>query len=150
MKKTALAIGAAASICLVGAGAPAALATTHHPAAKFSATVTPTKPKSGQAIVGKATGAAKKAQYYCLLTLDHKGITFGASLADTASLVTVNSNSAGKITCKSLFLPFKGTYKGKKHSCPPTKADKKAGWTCGLSFANANNHKQFTIADFKF
>jgi hypothetical protein len=152
MKKSALAIGAAASICLAGVGAPAAMAVTHsaHHAAKFKATVTPAKPKSGQPIVVKASGLQKKASYYCLLALAHKGVTGNASTANTQSLVTVKTNAAGKVTCKNIFLPFKGTWKGKKHSCPPTKADKKSGWGCGVAFASVKGHNFVGTAKFKF
>jgi hypothetical protein len=157
MKKTALAIGAAAAICLAGVGAPAAVAVTHSPhvasapsKAKFKATVKPAKPRAGQTIIAHATGAQKNAKYYCLLALYHKGITGNANSAVTGSLITVKAGAAGKITCKNIFLPFKRSWKGKKHSCPPTKADKKAGWGCGLAFASVKGHNFAGTAVFKF
>jgi hypothetical protein len=151
MRKTALALGAAASIGLIGATAPVALAQPGHQAAKgFHATVNVTKPKIGQNLKVKATGAKPNATYFCVLVVDHKGISGAASLADTPTLETRKSNAAGKITCNQVFNKFTGSYKNKKHSCPPTKADKRSGWGCGVGLANESNTKNFAVALFKF
>jgi len=151
MRKSILAAGAAASICLVGATAPVALAQSHATSkTAFKATVSPRKPKAGQTVIAKATGAKPKASYYCLLSLYKKGAKLGAALADTNTLVTLKSNSKGRITCKTVFVKFHGTGQYKKISCPPTRAQAKSGWKCGVALANANNHNNFVLAAFKF
>lgn len=145
MRKTALALGAAASISVAALGAPLASAN-----AGLSGTAKPAKPAIGQTVKVHVTGAIKKHSYYCLLALGHAGVMGGASLADTGTLQTVKSTKSGVINCTQVFLNFTGTYKGKTHHCPPTKADKRHGWYCGVGIANVTNHKQFVIVPFKF
>ncbi|HWC33946.1 MAG TPA: hypothetical protein VG650_03870 [Mycobacteriales bacterium] len=145
MKRTTLALGAAASIAVAGLATPIASAS-----AGLHGTVKPAKPAVGQTVKVHVTGAAKNHSYYCLLAIGHAGVMGGASLADTGTLQTVKSNRSGVVSCTQIFLTFPGSYQGKSHQCPPTKADKKHGWYCGVGIANVTNHKQFVIAKFNF
>jgi hypothetical protein len=148
MKKTALAVAAsaAAAISLGAATAPLAQASGLH------VTVSPTKPKPGQTVTAKLTGGAHKAKYYCIMGVEKAGTTPGVNSADVSSLQTLTTNSHGAATCHQVFFKFtvKEKYKGKAVSCPPSKAEKKAGFKCGVAFANVKNHKQFSFGVFKF
>ena len=146
MRKTALAIAATASIAVAGISAPLAEAS-----GGLHVTVSPTKPAVGQTVKIKGTGAIKNYKHYiCILAIDKPGVTPGASLGDINDNVNASSNAQGVVRCKLPFLPFKGIYKGKSISCPPTKAQKRQGWYCGAAIANLNNHKQFKIGRFTF
>jgi hypothetical protein len=154
MRKSALAIGVAASICLAGTAAPAAFAQGHTPhakAAKPKVTVSPAKPKLTSPVTAKASGFPKNTKIVCLLVVFKPGAPVGAAQAYVPSLVNLKSNAKGKATCHQLFLKFKAKdSKGKTHSCPPSKADKKSGWGCGVTVANPANHKQYAVGLFKF
>jgi hypothetical protein len=145
MKKTALAVGMATGVAVLGMSAPIAQAS-----GGFKVSVSPTKPSIGQTIKGKATGATPNHTYVCITTLTHPGTTESASLANVNDTVSVKSNSSGMVSCKLVFLNFTHTISGKAHSCPPTSADKKSHWGCAFAVANLTNHKQFAVAPFKF
>jgi hypothetical protein len=54
------------------------------------------------------------------------------------------------VKCAVTFQKFKGTYKSKTHSCPPTKSDKAHGWYCGVAVANLANQSENKLAKFGF
>jgi hypothetical protein len=145
MKKTALTMGVAAGVAVLGMSAPIAQAS-----GGFHVSVTPTKPSIGQTVKGHATGATPNHTYVCILTLTHPGTAETAALANVNDTASVKSNSAGAVSCKLVFLNFTHKIQGKAHACPPSAADKKAHWGCGFAVANLTNHKQFAVAPFKF
>jgi hypothetical protein len=151
MKKLILS-AAVAGLLGAGVAAPAA-AYTHHPAAlpykPFKLTVTPLKPKVGQAVTASGTSTEKHASFHCVELLIQKGHTPGSSNAWLPTLRTPSSNAKGKVVCKDTFAKFSLTLKGKKHHCPPSKADKASGWGCGMVIAS-NDQKSIGIKKFKF
>lgn len=155
MKKV-LALIAVLSLALVGAAAETtASAQTGEPTvaeqkAGMRATVTPTRPARYAAVTSKLTGGKSRTTYYCTLTLYKAGISGGASLAYSPSITTVKTSRSGKATCRQTFVPFSGTWDGQRHYCPPTRADKRAGWKCGVGWANSNDLDQTTAALFTF
>jgi hypothetical protein len=146
MKRTALAVAASAAALSLGAVSAPLQASGLH------VTVSPTKPRAGQTVTVKLTGGAHKAKYYCIMGVERKGVTPGVNTADVASLQTLTTNKFGKATCHQVFFKFsvKTKYKGKAVTCPPSRAQKRAGWKCGVAFANVKNHKQFSFGLFKF
>ncbi|HTR70115.1 MAG TPA: hypothetical protein VMH41_07785, partial [Mycobacteriales bacterium] len=135
MKKSVVAVGTALTMALAGAAAPAALAQGHTPHAKASAglkvSVSPSKPKSGDTVHATLSGGKKGVNYVCVFTTFKKGTSLGASDAYTNSAQTNIKAKHGKAHCSFVFLPFKVPA---GHSCPPSKADKKKGWKCGVAF----------------
>lgn len=149
VKKTAIAIGLAATVG-VASFAGTAVAAQDRPSFKsFKVTVTPSKPKAGHAITAVGTGAPKSAAMDCIEVLLKKGFTPGQSQSYIPTLRTPNSNAAGKVVCQDKFMAFHDRARGKMHYCPPTKADKKAGWGCGIVIASSDN-KYIGVAKFKF
>jgi hypothetical protein len=151
MKKFALAVGVAG---LIGAGvaAPLASAAPSHPALTpklFKVTLSTYKPHAGQAITATGTGAEKNASFHCVELLIQKGHTPGASNAWLPTLRTPSSNAKGKVVCKDTFAKFHLTLHGKKHYCPPTRADKNSGWSCGMVEASSDS-KSVGIVKFRF
>jgi hypothetical protein len=148
MKKTAI-VGVAASLCLLGSGT--ALATAHHPAEKkhYLKTVklSTYKPASGQTVKGTASPANPKGNYVCIFSAYKPGAKLSASDSNTSSVQLNLKVKHGKVSCSNVFLPFT-TPSG--HHCPPSKADKKAGWSCGLAFADQDNRTDYKVGVFKF
>jgi len=153
MKKLVVAVGAAGLIGAGIAGPAVAQAHPHHVPAKsyksFKLTVKPSKPKAGQRVTASGTSTEKNASFNCIEIVIQKGHTPGSANAWVPTLRTPTSNSKGKVVCKDTFTKFSQTLKGKKHSCPPSKSDKKSGWSCGMVIAS-NDRKSIGIAKFKF
>jgi hypothetical protein len=145
MRRTAIAVGVAAGIGLAAASAPAATALS-----ALHITVSPLKPKPGAPVTAKVTNATPRAKYYCILTLHKAGVSANAKSAFVPSLVHVTASSRGTMTCHEVFLPFSGTFQGKRHYCPPRAADKRAGWGCAVTIINVKNYNQHVYGDFKF
>lgn len=102
---------------------------------QFKVTLTPNKNvKPGTVLTLKSSKAMPNTAYYCVQVAFSKNI----SAPNESSLKAVKSNAKGKLTCKTTYKPFKGTDQtsGKKYSCPPTKAETKAGVKCGVAFAD--------------
>lgn len=150
--KKALATVAALGLALLGAATATSASAQTDTSARtgLHATVTPSTPSRYQAVTSTLTGGHARTSYYCTLTIWHAGIAGGASLASTSSIVTVKTNRAGKATCHQTFIPFSGTWQGHRHYCPPTRADKRAGWKCGVGYANTNNLHENAAALFRF
>jgi hypothetical protein len=146
MRRTAIAVGVAASIGLAAAAsAPAALGLS-----ALHITVSPTKPKPGALVTAKVTNATPHAKYYCILTLHKPGVRATSKSAYIPSLVRLKASSRGTMTCHQVFVTFHGTYQGKTHYCPPKPADKRAGWGCAVTIINQANYKQHVYGSFKF
>lgn len=118
--------------------------------AGLRATISPARPTRYQAVSSTLTGARPRTSYYCAMTVYKPGVPASASLAYTAGFVQTKTNASGRATCRQTFVPFKGTYKGQRHSCPPTRADKRAGWRCGIGWSNSNRLSEHTVAYFGF
>jgi hypothetical protein len=146
MKRTAAALGAVVVILGIVAFAVPALAA---PKLDIKVTLSPTKPKNGQAVAVTGTGGPKNSPYNCVEALMHKGYTPGGAQAYLPTLRNPVANSKGKVVCHSKFGAFSAKARGATRHCPPTKADKKAGWGCGFILATADN-KQAGKARFKF
>jgi hypothetical protein len=149
MKRTALAVAASAAALSIGAvTAPLAQASGLH------VTLSTTKPKaSGQFVTAHVTGGKpRNADYLCIFSMDKAGVKQTAALAYTPSFDKFTFNKHGAATCKMFFSKFSvpQKFKGKKLTCPPTKAEKKAGWKCGVAVANFVTRKAGVFAPFKF
>lgn len=135
MRKKLFAIAAIGMlIAAMGAGAADAGSTKY-----FHSTVSPsTAVKSGTVLTSKATGATPNTAYYCVIAA-YSTKNGGVSAPDNATLKVVKTNKKGQATCKVTYHPFKGTDNngdGKTHGCPVSKANKKAGWKCGVAWAD--------------
>jgi hypothetical protein len=148
MRKTALAVAAAAALGLGAVAAPMAQASGLH------VTVSPTKPAaSGQFVTAHVTGGKPgNKNYLCIFSMNKKGVAQTAALADTTSFHKFTFNSHGAATCKMFFAKFTvpQKFQGKKLTCPPSRAAKRAGWTCGVAVANFVTRKAGVYAPFKF
>lgn len=155
MKKSVVAVGTALTMALAGAAAPAALAQGHTPhakAAKPKVTVSPSKPKVNDTVTAHGSGFAKNQSLVCLLSLYKKGVKLTSSAADLNTANTdLKSNSKGKVTCQQIFIKFTGNGKYSKYHCPPTKKNRKQGWTCGVAIAQAKRGTtEYAVGAFKF
>jgi hypothetical protein len=150
MKKTAIVAGVA-SLCLAGTAGGAAIATTHHTPAitrgGLTVKVSPTRPSPGQSVKATLTGARKGVGYVCIEGTFKKGVKLSASDGYTPSAVLNIKAHHGKASCNQVYLPFT-TPSG--HHCPPTKKDKKAGWGCGVAFADPKHRTHYSYALYKF
>lgn len=140
MRQKILAV-AAASVMVVAAaagiaGSAGAVQTKDATIGKvFKTTLTPkTGIHTGTVLTLKGTKALKNTAYYCVMTSAKDGV----SAPDVKHMQVVKSNAKGAISCKIKFAPFTGTgdSDNKKHSCPPSPADKKAGFKCAIAFAD--------------
>ena len=148
MRKTALAVAAMAALGLGASLAPVAQASSG-----LHVTATPLKPANGHPVTAHITGGPPHSKdYLCIFSMYKKGVKATAGLADTPSFTKVTLNKYGAATCHMIFLKFKVSQKfhGKPLVCPPTRAEKAAGWKCGVAAANFVTRKQFTFALFKF
>jgi hypothetical protein len=154
MKKQALAVGTAAALAALSVAGSAVAAQAHQsrPAATFKTfrvTLSSTRPHSGQSITASGTSTEKNASFNCIEILLHGSQTPGQQNAWLPTLRTPSSNAKGRVVCKDVFQKFHHTLSGKTHYCPPSNADKRAGWGCGMVIAS-NDRKSIGIAHFKF
>lgn len=140
-----LAVAASACAIATAAAIPATAGVAHHPASKgtFKSTISPNPVHSGQTLTLKGSGALKNTSYTCVIVVI-KGKNYGLA---PGSLTPVKSNSKGKVTCKHTFTSFSASVGGKTRHCPLTKADKKAGFQCGMAVSTADQ-KSNTISYF--
>jgi hypothetical protein len=147
MKKTAAVIGAA-GLCLAAGMAPALGASSVH---HFKTVASPSTVKVGQTVTAKGKGAIKGATYYCVLTLENPHVSGGQTLASIPSLKYPKASKSGAISCSQKLVKFVGHNGSKAYNCPPTKAQKKAGWSCAVAFADQKTmgKKSLSVAPFK-
>jgi hypothetical protein len=144
MKKIAI---AGAGLCIAaGAIAGPVAAVSAHPSAPAKQIVHGLKIKAshtknvkpGQKVVLKVSKAGAGASYYCLEAAGIPGSkTKIAAYQGTLSLP--NASAKGTFTCAIKYVHFtaKLVGGGGKASCPPTKAEKKKGYSCLISVADA-------------
>jgi hypothetical protein len=146
MKKMALAVAAAAAVGLGGVAAPFAQASGLH------ITITPLRPHQGQPMTAHVTGGPPNSKdYLCIESMYKAGVKPSAAEAYTPSYQKIPKLSpSGAGTCHMVFLKFHVKIGGKTLYCPPTAANKRAGWKCGVATANFVTRKQFVFALFRF
>jgi hypothetical protein len=141
MRKTALAIGLAGAMTLTGGVAEIASAT-----AGLHAKVDNTHPKVGDTVKLKYKGARKnESTYVCIYTLTAPSGKLGKKDSNPSNFTFETSNSKGKGSCSLAFVKFTNTIKGKNHSCPPTKKDKRKGWGCGMAIADSAHRTEYKV-----
>jgi hypothetical protein len=136
-----LALGVIAGPLVSASAAPAKVTT--HGGLKVKVTGATKNVKNGQHTIAHVSHAKPGGSYDCL-----EGI-FNAKnpkhyFANIGTLTLPNASAKGTFVCNIVFHPFSGKDHtgGKKLSCPVTKAEKKAGFSCGLAVANTKNTKQ--------
>lgn len=152
MKRT-LAVLSVGGLLAAGAAAPALGGTAHpthpsHPAAAkvFHSSVKPNKHvKPGTTLKLTSTKAKRKTNYTCVLIVI-KGSTYGA---DTATIKPVKSNKHGHVSCTQTYQPYTTNY-GKTLHCPPTRSERRKGYSCAVSLADSATSGQQSASVAKF
>jgi hypothetical protein len=129
-------IAASAVFVLAGVAGPAAAhsATPSH-SSKVHTKLSPSKNvKPGTKLKLTGSKTIKNSNFSCLLVILHHN-TAGAGTAYLASAVSTKSNKKGTFKCAVTFKPFTGLDNNNKTvACPPTKAEKKQGYSCAVAY----------------
>jgi hypothetical protein len=126
---------AAAALPAASSASPSAplAAAVHH----FTSHVTPDKNVAvGRKLTLTSTHATPNTLYICALGVAN--LKTGSKYGDVGSATTVKSSKTGKVKCTVKFVKFHGAdTSGTVRHCPLTKKDAKAGYRCGVTFADA-------------
>ena len=144
-------VASALGVCLATAAAAPALGGVSHPAkAKvFASTAKPNPAKIGQKVTLSSTKAMKSTAYDCVETVI-KGAEY---TYDANTITSATSNSKGDLKCTITATKFTDPVVSGGHgnlSCPPTKAEKKKGFSCAVSAADAATQGQTSASVAKF
>lgn len=152
MKRT-LVVLSMGGLLAAGAAAPALGGAAHpahasHPSAAkvFRSSVKPNKNvKPGTTLKLTSSHAKRSTAYSCVLIVI-KGSTYGA---DTSTIKPAQSNRHGHVTCTQKYQPYTTNY-GKTLHCPPTRSERRKGYSCAVSLADSATQGQKSASVAKF